>query len=387
MTQQIRLSASAINSFKSCPMRFWISYIQRIRRDKDTDAQRQGTNWHALHEVYSENWNLFTAIDSPEEAHDKAIAAVVQYLNDAYAKTPGYKTAEEWAVERTILINSFVGYLWYYTEFNVEIVVSELGFEIDIPGTNFIAPGFIDEIIRLPDGNLAIRERKSTSKSLDSDSDYWNNLGMDTQVSMYLWAARLLQKQGSLEKYGIMADDPPINEIFYDVWHKPTIKPKKLTQGDSKKFVADGKYCGQEFTVAMVGDRCPTGGGWHVDNVRAITEPGAKEGTFAIHETPEMYGARLMEDISKRPEFYYAQREIIRTDDDMERFERELYKIGATIEFMQKKDCWFSNENSCHAKWKCDYTDICYNHVDLTDGVVPPGFKCTKKSKKGAINA
>ena len=200
---------------------------------------------------------------------------------------------------------------------------------------------------------------------------------MDTQVSMYLWAARLLQSQGSLEEYGILSTDPPINEIFYDVWHKPTIKPKKLTQGDSKKFVADGLYCGQKFEVVANCDQDQ-----HtitVDGVTAICAPGAKEGTFTIRETPGMYGARLMKDISEKPEFYFAQREIIRTDDDMDRFERELYKIGATIEFMTEKDCWFSNENSCHAKWKCDYTDICYNHVDLTDGVVPPGFKCTLK--------
>lgn len=384
--EQIRLSASAINSFKACPMRFWIGYIQRIRRDVDTDALRQGSNWHALHETYAAAFALWNQNneydpDNPDEVHDYAIQAVVDYLNVQYAKAPGYKTAEEWAVERTVLINAFIGYQWYYTNFNVEVVASEVGFEIAIPGTNFIAPGFIDEIIRLPDGNLAIRERKSTSKSLDSDSDYWNNLGMDVQVSMYLWAARLLQTQGALVEYGIKPDDPLINEIFYDVWHKPTIKPKKLTQGESKQFVEDGLYCGQEFNVKYHGTEEGTES-LDVDGISAIVEPGKKAATFTIYETPEMYGARLMQDISERPTFYFAQREIIRTDDDMDRFERELYKIGATIEFMTEKDCWFSNENSCHAKWKCEYTDICYNHVDLTDGVVPPGFKCTKK--KGA---
>ena len=40
----------------------------------------------------------------------------------------------------------------------------------------------------------------------------------------------------------------------YDVWHKPGIKPKKLSQGDSKQFVEDGVYFDEVFEVSQGDD-------------------------------------------------------------------------------------------------------------------------------------
>ena len=74
---------------------------------------------------------------------------------------------------------------------------------------------------------------------------------------------------------------------------------------DSKKFVATGEYYGEKFRITHIldseqefygqlqqdenGNDLIVVNGAHVE-----VEPGAKEGTFTIRETPEMYAERLL---------------------------------------------------------------------------------------------
>jgi hypothetical protein len=134
-----------------------------------------------------------------------------------------------------------------------------------------------------------------------------------------------------------------------------------------------GTYCGQQFEVAQRGEQSGSGGIF-VNGVLAQVEPGKKEGTFALRETPQMYGARLMVDIAERPEFYFARKEIARTTDDLERFEKELANIYFAIRNMERTDTWFRNEQQCDATFKCEFCNLCYNNVTITDEV-PEGYK------------
>ena len=104
-------------------------------------------------------------------------------------------------------------------------------------------------------------------------------------------------------------------------------------------------------------------------------ELGAKPGTFTIHETPEMYGARLLADIGERPEFYFRCVELSKTDKQMKAFEYELLNIYRTMQEMIKTGHWYGNEQQCEAKYKCDYLPMCYNGVDLENSECPDGFK------------
>ena len=150
------------------------------------------------------------------------------------------KTKEEWETERITLLYSFIGYNWYYQEVNAQYntLVNETKFNLPLRSPtsgralpHVVVKGKIDNVLRQPETDCYyIREYKSTSKSLDSDSTYWNHLNLDTQTRLYPWAAAQL--------------DPKYRDIkiLYDVWHKPTIRPKKLTQADSKKFIETGEY-------------------------------------------------------------------------------------------------------------------------------------------------
>jgi hypothetical protein len=141
--------------------------------------------------------------------------------------------------------------------------------------------------------------------------------------------------------------------------------------------VTDGEYCGEKFEVTGVG--CipdGTGAGIWVNGKQAEIEPGAKPGTFAIRETPEMYGARLLQDITQRPEFYFARREIVHQSNDLEAFEWELFNIYQSIRQMSLHNRWWHNENQCTNTFQCSYINFCYNHMDIKPGDVPENFRC-----------
>jgi hypothetical protein len=242
-----------------------------------------------------------------------------------------------------------------------------------------VVVGKIDKLRQHRDsGIIFVDEHKSTSNPIDSDSTYWAKLNLDTQTLLYPYACRELQKVGALETFGIKATDPLICEVRYDVWKKPTIKPKLLTQGESKKFVESGMYMTDKYEVQRASSEVIA---VQVNAVNAEIKPGAKEGTFQIRETAEMYGARLFQDIIANPGNHYARRIIARTDAELERFGVELLNIYRTVQFLARENRWWHNEQQCEATFKCPYISQCYNGVEFDADNPPDGFKCIRKRK------
>jgi hypothetical protein len=378
------VSASSIAAYKACPTRFRLGYREGLRTAEDTESQRVGTNWHNMHETYANALDAYkegVGGDAPqpvdEEKKSFALTAVVQLLNDRYGKCPASKTVEEWKLERQILLTCFLGYLWYYQNDPIEFLVSELPFELPIhmprsglplPRSEVVRVGKIDHVIRWQ-GAVGALERKSTSRSIAADSDYWDKAKKDTQVSMYALAFREIERTWNVEP-----TDTRVGNTLYDVWHRPTIKPKTLTQAATAEFISTGKYMGAEFIVQQGGDfAAPT---VTVDGELAEIEPGKKG--FAIRETVDMFGARLMQDIYERPDFYFVRREIARTDLDLKHFRQQLFSIYQSQKLSSKYNVWVENESACRATYSCPYIPICYGPgADaVCDGkTTPAGFK------------
>ena len=385
----MNLSASAIEDFKKCPTIHKLKREDRIVPIEDPDHLRVGTNWHKLLEVLSlepesvcrDCAQLAQPVTSclycggegflPKDTMEIAL----RFLYDAYSI--GGVLVDGREVEYYTLLNALVGYSWYWlSQEQYETVVREHKFEVPIRTTTGRAlpgvqlRGMIDKIVRNEHGQLLIMEHKSTSRSIDSDSTIWPHFSMSVQSYLYPQVAQRLQLDGELKDWGVKASDPPIFGVLFDAFHKPQISPKKLTQGDSKTFVETGKYCGQIFTMLRGENDCFI----HANGTQLEHEPGKKEGTFAIRETPEMFGARLLQDIGERPEFYFARREVARTTGDFERFQRELLSIYQTIRLMRKNDSWYHNDQQCEATYKCPYIPICYANKDVSEEI-PNGFK------------
>lgn len=367
-------SATSISDYKRCPWLHYLRHVLRIRPIEEPESARQGTNWHKCLEILTD----------PEGGRD----AMIVHLNEAYANCPPSIELTDWEIERIILLYSALGWQWYYNDDQVETIAREIHFKRQINNL-YSRRGKIDRIIRR-NGQLLLGEYKSTSKPIDSGSIYWDHLKLDSQLTLYLIEARHAQLAGKLEEYGISATDPLISGMLYDVWRRPTIRPKKLTQAETKKFLIDGQYFGEGFK----GHTEEMGGaiGVSVNKVTAEITLGAEPKptkknpnpirAFAIRETPEMFGARLLADIREQPEKYFARREIARTDQELERADAEFSNIARLTHFMTQRDLWFHNEHQCIVKWRCAFTPICLYNVDVSDGNVPDGFKCLNKDKK-----
>jgi len=401
MTRKWELSASAIAAFKACPIRFRLAYREGLRSAESTESQRVGTTWHSCLEIaeadpgkpcvcFARRSGLPQLAD-PEcpicggtgfTPDTLPIERVTAWLNHRYATIPPNIDKETWEIERVILAYSIAGWLWYYQNDQLETLATELRFRLPLQNPAFgrTLPkvqivGKIDRIVRWDGKNLNL-EAKSTGKSIDSDSTFWQRLNLDTQISTYVRASQCLQLTGELEQYGIALDDSLIFGTLYDVWHKPGIRPKKLTQADSKAFKETGEYFGRKFHVVFQSEDRTGSPVLCVDGNYIEVEPGKKEDTFSFRETPEMFGARLLADITERPEFYFARREIARTADDLVAFEWELYHIYQTMRAMEKNKHWWCNESQCEATFRCPYTPICYHKQQVCDGkTTPSGYK------------
>jgi hypothetical protein len=206
-------------------------------------------------------------------------------------------------------------------------------------------------------------EYKTTSFDIADDADYWHRLKMDTQVSVYSYAAE--------------RDGWQVQGTLYDVFRKPKSRPKLLTQAEAKKFERQGEWNGRTFEVSVV---------WNGHTVTDVIvngeksteiKMGAKECTFQFRETCQMFGARILHDMYENPTKYFARREITRTRRDLLRFEIELYNIAATMNLMTRNYNFYRNENVCQQPYPCAYRPICYNNQNekVHCGLCPNGFK------------
>jgi hypothetical protein len=385
------MSASSISAFKACPMRFYLGYVLGYQPTVETDSQRVGNRWHRALEIMRKPTGVCrecadkgTKNPDCDFCHgtdvvlEDRMVAIVDFLNKAYAERPASIEEEDWLAERAMILNATAVYKWVYEQSGYEIIGTEVKFKLPLvnPETGAKLPdvwavGKIDEFARhIQTGRVLVGEHKSTSKSVDGASSYWDNLRLAVQPSIYLASARICQTSGDLSHLGIESTGEPISGCLFDVFHKPGLSPKELTQADSKAFMETGQYCGMEFTPE--------------DRATARQTPGKKEGTFSIRETPDMFGARVFQDMTERPGYYFAQKEIARTDQDLEKFRWQLYDIYQTARNMDKHDAWFTNESQCEATFKCPYCPICYSGCQVGEGIVPTGFRV--KGQKDATS-
>lgn len=378
--RELRLSASANADFQNCQRRYFLSYILDLTKDTEKDSTRQGSRWHGCHEMLEQKAGVVCPDCSKHEEirPDCCVCGgtgyvladpmdrVARYLNKCYAIVPDNKTREDWELERVILLYSLSGHRWFHSgsEDRWEVVASEVKFEVPVinpttgrkmPKTVFV--GKVDRLVRdRQTGLVYVWERKSTGMSITSQ-DYWTGLMQGDQISGYLYGGRYAQACGMLRPYGINPDDPPIQGAFCDVWHKPDIRPKRVAKADLKTLTETGEYCGT-----------------------AIAHTAPPKSDEPMIETPEMFGARLLADIAERPEHYFAQREVSRTDHELEAFQLRLYKLAKQIRAIEKGDLWCHNLQSCEAKWICEFRDLCRSGVEVGPDDIPAGYR--KKHQK-----
>lgn len=171
-----------------------------------------------------------------------------------------------------------------------------------------------------PSGKRYILEHKTTSDSIeDPNAPYWRILQIESQVSSYALAA--------------WQEGDKVDGTLYDVIHKPTIRPKKITKAEQKEMIQHGKYAG--FDVPK---------------------------TYRLFEQEchELYELRLLRDCLDNPAKYFQRRPIPRLDSDLIEHANELWEIGQAILDARNKGRHFKNHRACFTYGSpCEYLPLC----------------------------
>lgn len=220
------LTHSRMACWKTCPRKHQFHYLMGLRKERESDALRFGSSVHIGLDLLAQGASIQDVVTAIRERYDSP---------PTWANTDTLR--HDLQLECTKVCSMLVGYDWRWKSDDAEIIATEQVFVLPIHNpdtgaktTTYQISGKIDKIVRLADGRAAIREHKTTGESVDPTSDYWKRLRIDSQISLYFWAARELGYN--------------VQTIEYDVIRKPMIRPKKVSGGESL----------EEYGKRLVGD-------------------------------------------------------------------------------------------------------------------------------------
>ncbi len=316
------LTHSSVQSWKVCPRKYFYRYRLGVRTPPG-EALRIGTAFHLGCELWGQP-------DMPQK-----IAELYYLWED-----------QEWAQLEMAIVSAMVaGWGQRYTgDQIIKIIAREISFELPIinPSTGrqnatYRQAGKIDAIGELPDGRICLVERKTVGEPLEPGSDYWKRLFLDSQISRYVLAARALGY--------------PVETVAYDVVRKPLIRPKNISKAEATRAVADGKYFDHEI-----------------------------HGPLPERETPVLFAARLHADMTARPEFYFARKEIARLESDLLEYQQEQWLVARQLRDAELYErefgtaAWPRNTGACVNPYRCEYLDICRGLAADPLQELPDGF-------------
>jgi len=302
MSGQDLLTASRLSTFRECNRKHDLKYRQGFRPVRDGDALRFGSLIHLGLEAW---WKS-------DRAHrlENALAAV-QLESDE--------------IDRIKAEELLIGYdaRWGAEIFD-EIIAVEEQFEAPLlnpetwqPSRTYRLAGRVDVLVRR-NGRVAVLEHKTTSEAIESDADhYWQRLAMDPQLSLYVIGAESLGHA--------------VDECIYDVLKKPSIRLKKATPIEERKFKKDGTlYANQR----------------------------------EFDETPEEFRARLRAEIEADPFRYFQRRDVPRMNSQIEAF---LFDAWATARNIREQEIAARAPHNPDACWRfgmCPFWNVCANGED-----------------------
>ena len=333
---KITLTASSMACALRCPRRYYYDNIIGLKVAIPSESLRIGTAVHNGGEERAKGGEFaaqYAAAITGGEL-DEWMAAKVFGILGAYCKTYGEIEDRDYAAMKP-----------------------EVEFTDAIDGSRtFEQRGKVDGLAQLRNGHFVVWERKTTSDDLSDTSGYWERLRFNHQLLAY--ATWVYHSSQSL----------PV--CIYDVIRKPLLKPL----ANVPELDADG------LTIVLDanGNRCIKR-----DGTPKKTADSAKGERMAGHpETPDEYGARILEAMTAEPERYFARREVAVTLDMLEEFRRERLGVCRMLlhfaaearkakmpEYAYPRAC---NPDNCR---NCQYAGLCLNRIHVDAKNPPEGFR------------
>ena len=188
-------SYSQLSTFRSCPQKYKINYIDRIFSESESIEAFMGKRvhevleWFYLQKGLNEKYIVFDKLVSKyeefwlEKWHDSIFIALCKYDKHNYNKSSVYK------IGLLCLRNYYIdfssnGY------FKSKILGAEVQFELSIKDYRF--RGVIDRIDKNSDGSIEIIDYKTSKKSKTN-----RQAKNDLQLAIYLLACKKMYKDAS----------------------------------------------------------------------------------------------------------------------------------------------------------------------------------------------
>ena len=195
-------SASALETYDDCPMKYKLSYILQVPTGQKTYFNL-GSAVHKVAEHLSK-------MHMKGEAYDRAMALK---LLDKYWSCDAYTSKTKEQEDRRQAEKMIDTYLEWQKNNANEIVGVEIGFSIEIAGR--IVRGFIDRVEKTKDGQYVVVDFKTGGKNVTGNTIREN-------IQMNVYALAVLKKYGKLParaslyyiKSNEMVDYVPDNEII-----------------------------------------------------------------------------------------------------------------------------------------------------------------------------
>ena len=351
-----------MNTLVNCPRNFFWGHEIGLSREATGQALRFGSAWHRAMEARWKGNDYSTSL---------ALAIPEGIDLDPYACAT--------------LAGLLAGYYDHYGP--IETIgrsepEQEFSFEL-CPG--WLTQGKIDNIGLIENMTHALVESKTTSDSVDPNSDYWLRLRFNLQVFQYYDAATRLGYD--------------ISEVYYDVVKKPAIKPYKSipeldAQGRKIVIGNDGKrvYATKRVKVtAGKGKKVKTETKEVANLDKPRQSPDLSQGQYLKHhpETPDEYCDRVWRDTVARPSFYFCRREIPILEDEVAQFLRQRMALVKVVEHYRSQEFSWNgfvpdNKERDHEAWPrnvsthtcnfCSYKSFCLTNNPIDINHLPEGY-------------
>ena len=305
------LTASRMNSLMHCPRQHFWSFEIGLHRESAGVALRFGSAWHRAMEA---RWN--------GASYEEALAPAIPEGIDLGA------------MDCATLAGLLAGYYDYYGP-REDVGKSEPEQQFDVELCDgWRAHGKIDNLGLMNDDSHALVESKTTSDSVDANSDYWLRLRFNLQVFQYFDAAKKLGYD--------------VSNVYYDVTRKPVIRPLKSVpelDKQGRKIVVDKNgqrvYATKTENVKIGSGKKAKVEYREVPNLdKPVQSASAAKGyVIKCHaETPDEFCDRLWRDTVARPAFYFCRKEIPILEDELEQFQRQRLAMVGIIEHLRSQE-------------------------------------------------
>ena len=320
MKRNNTISASSAGAFATCPRRFFYSHELGWQPAVEARALTFGKAWHGFLE------RLAAGDEHPIETMVESAEGFDQ-LTEMEAGTL-YAFAQA-----------------FLDRYHLPKIKSEVTFRDRVDGSRFIVTGRIDGVTE--DGRIV--EYKTTSSSIAPESDYWLRLKHNLQVLLY--AAQLDRNTSAA----------------YFVMRKPTLRPVQVPVLDSE---------GRKIVIDLsTGARALNKDGSPRQSAGAGLEVQTRE------ETADEFSQRLYCDISRRPDFYFAAKEVPLRAKEIVQAMDDIYGIVREVQLMRRNENGYTcRENAWRRNCSefncahCPYRPICLDTDYETASGVPEGF-------------